>query len=103
MSEFYHVSVLLDECIDGLNIKENGIYVENPFIRTEQGKSFVYVRGEDELLEKRFVTTGKSLWGNYTEILSGLRAEDYIAFPYGKTVKAGAPTQEGDMNDLYNY
>ena len=28
MSEFYHVSVLLDECIDGLNIKENGIYVD---------------------------------------------------------------------------
>ena len=39
---------------------ENGIYLENPFIRTEQGKSFVYVRGEDGLLEKRFVTTGKS-------------------------------------------
>ena len=28
MSEFYHVSVLLDECIEGLNIKPNGIYVD---------------------------------------------------------------------------
>ena len=28
MSEFHHVSVLLDECIDGLNIKPNGIYVD---------------------------------------------------------------------------
>ena len=28
MSEFYHVSVLLDECIDGLNIKPDGIYVD---------------------------------------------------------------------------
>ncbi len=26
--EFKHVSVLLNECIDGLNIKENGIYVD---------------------------------------------------------------------------
>ena len=26
--EFKHVSVLLDECIDALNIKENGIYVD---------------------------------------------------------------------------
>ena len=26
--EFKHVSVLLDECIEGLNIKENGIYVD---------------------------------------------------------------------------
>ena len=28
MSEFYHVSVLLQECIDGLNIKSDGIYVD---------------------------------------------------------------------------
>lgn len=28
MTEFYHVSVLLQECIDGLNIKPNGIYVD---------------------------------------------------------------------------
>ena len=28
MSEFHHVSVLLNECIDGLNIKPDGIYVD---------------------------------------------------------------------------
>ena len=28
MTEFHHVSVLLDECIDGLNIKPEGIYVD---------------------------------------------------------------------------
>ena len=28
MSEFHHVSVLLEECIDGLNIKPDGIYVD---------------------------------------------------------------------------
>ena len=28
MSEFHHVSVLLQECIDGLNIKPEGIYVD---------------------------------------------------------------------------
>ena len=28
MSEFHHVSVLLDECIDGLNIRPDGIYVD---------------------------------------------------------------------------
>ena len=27
MSDFYHISVLLQECIDGLNIKPDGIYV----------------------------------------------------------------------------
>ena len=28
MSDFYHVSVLLEECLDGLNIKPDGIYVD---------------------------------------------------------------------------
>ena len=28
MSEFHHVSVLLDECIEGLDIKPEGIYVD---------------------------------------------------------------------------
>ena len=28
MSEFHHISVLLEECIDGLNIKPDGVYVD---------------------------------------------------------------------------
>ncbi len=80
---------------------ENGVYLEKPFIRTEQGKSYVYVQGEDGRLEQRFVQTGKSLWGSYVEILSGVTAEDLIAFPYGKNVKPGAPAVEGDMSNLY--
>ena len=80
---------------------EHGIYLQNPFLRTEQGKSYVYVMGADGRLEQRFVTTGKALWGSYMEILSGLSEEDLVAFPYGKNVKPGAKAQEGDMSDLY--
>ena len=80
---------------------EHGIYLENPFLRTEQGKSYVYVMDEDGKLEKRFVQTGKSLWGSYMEILSGLSEEDMVAFPYGKNVKDGAAAQEGDLANLY--
>ena len=82
---------------------ENGIYLENPFVRTENGQSYVFVRGQNGRLEKRFVTVGKSLLGSYTEIKGGLTEDDYIAFPYGKTVKEGAPTAEGDLNSLYMY
>lgn len=82
---------------------EHGIYLENPFIRTEQGNSYVYVRGENGRLEKRQVTVGKALWGNYKEILSGLTEEDYIAFPYGKDLKVGAETVESDLSALYDY
>lgn len=87
------------------SVAENsqGIYLQNPFLRTEGGESYVMVRGEDGRLEKRVVTVGKALWGSYTEILSGLTVDDMIAFPYGKDVKAGMKTVEGDLADLYNY
>ena len=80
---------------------QHGVYLENPFLRTEGGRSYVWVRGEDGLLEQRFVTTGKSLWGSYTEILEGLGEEDFVAFPYGKNLKPGAETLESDLSALY--
>ena len=82
---------------------ETGIYLENPFLRTEGGESYVYVLGSNGRLEKRTVTVGKSLWGRYTQILSGISEEDYIAFPYGKNVKEGAKAEQTeDMSKLYN-
>lgn len=76
-------------------------YLRNPFIRTEQGVSYVLVRNAEGRLEKRIITTGKNLWGNYTEVKSGLSLDDKVAFPYGKTAKVGAKTQDGDYNTLY--
>ena len=80
---------------------ESGIYLSNPFLREEKGKSYVYVMNDKNRLEKRTVTTGKALWGSYTEITSGLTADDYLAFPYGKNVKPGAKAKIGDMSDFY--
>ena len=111
---YYPFTVFVDETADlqaGMyaNIQyssatgESGIYLENPFVRSEKGQSFVYVRGAGGKLEKRFVTTGKALWGSYTEIRSGLTVDDLIAFPYGKNLKEGAPTVESDVSDLYSY
>ena len=81
---------------------QNGLYLENFMIRTEHGQSYLYVLGADGKLEKRFVTTGKSLWGSYTEILDGLTAEDYIAFPYGKNIRDGAKAVAcEDLSQLY--
>ena len=111
-ASYYPFTVFVDETADlqaGQYVSvqystasgENGIYLENPFIRTEQGQAYVYVQGADGKLEKRAVTTGKSLWGSYTEIRSGLTAEDLIAFPYGKNLKEGAQTVESDLSTLY--
>lgn len=94
----YHVSIMYSA-----GTSQHGLYLEKPFLREEGGKSYVFLRGADGLLEKRFVTTGKSLWGTYIEILEGLSEEDYLAFPYGKNVKPGAPTRESDLRELYEY
>ena len=83
--------------------ESGGIYLQTPFVRTEDGRSYVFARGSNNTLEKRFVTTGKTLWGSYLEITSGITVEDYIAFPYGKTVKAGAPAEEKDIAELDGY
>ena len=79
----------------------DGVYLEKAFVRTEGGVSYVYCKGSSGKLEKREVTTGKTVWGSYVQILSGITAEDQIAFPYGKTVKVGAPTETGDYSTLY--
>ena len=82
--------------------KEQGFYLESPFIRQENGRDYVLIKGADGRLEKRFVRTGKSLWGSQTQILGGLSLEDQIAFPYGKFVTEGAETKEGSREELYS-
>ncbi|MBQ4040879.1 MAG: biotin/lipoyl-binding protein [Oscillospiraceae bacterium] len=80
----------------------SGIYLEMPFVVTENSKSYVYVADAEGKLEKREVTTGKSLWGSYIEITSGLTMDDLIAFPYGKDIKEGADTVEAGIEELYS-
>ena len=81
----------------------NTWYLETMFIRTENGKSYVMVRGEDGRLEQRFIQTGRDLWGSYTEVRGGLTVDDYVAFPYGKDVAVGAKTVESTPDQFYNY
>ena len=80
----------------------NNLYLESMFIRTENGKSYVMVRGENGRLEQRWVQTGRNLWGSYTQIRGGLTVDDYVAFPYGRDVKPGAATVEATADQLYN-
>lgn len=98
LQDGYYVSMTLQKA-EGTD----NIYLNSAFLRTEGATNYVYVRGEDGKLEKRTIQVGGSLWGSYTEVLGGLTAEDYVAFPYGKEVKEGAPTQEGTHDDLYNH
>ena len=79
-----------------------GAYIPNAFIRRDGGDSYVYVKGENGLLEKRSVKVGRELWGEYTQIKGGLSSDDKLAFPYGKDVAEGAKTKESnDLDELY--
>ena len=80
----------------------NTLYLESMFIRTENGKSYVLVRGDHDKLEKRWVQTGRNLWGSYTQIRGGLTVDDFVAFPYGRNVAEGAGTVEATRDQLYN-
>ena len=77
-------------------------FLESMFVRSENGTSFVYARNDKGTLEKRVIRAGCSMNG-YTEILGGLTADDFVAFPYGKDVIDGAQTKEATMDELYNW
>ncbi len=68
-------------------------YLENAYIREENGRHYVYRRTVDGKLEKTYVEVGASMDG-FTAIISGLTQEDWIAFPYGSDVIDGAQTYE---------
>lgn len=80
----------------------NAMYLESMFIRSENGKSYVMARGENGKLEKRWVQTGRNLWGSYTQIRGGLTVDDFVAFPYGRNAVEGAGTTEATPDKLYN-
>lgn len=81
----------------------NTFYLESMFIRAENGKNYVYVADDQGKLEKRYISTGKSVWGSYTEIKSGLTQEDYVAFPYGDGLKDGANTEVSTIEEFYGW
>lgn len=78
----------------------DSVYLLNSFIRTEGPKSYIYI-AEDGKLVKRYVRTGKSIWGSYTEILGGLEEGARLAFPFGKNVREGAAVQNAGIDTLY--
>ena len=79
---------------------DNTMTIMKAFVREEDNRKYVYIRGEDGMLRKQYIVTG-SLTDSGYEILSGLSSTDWIAFPYGKNVKEGARTREGSIEELY--
>lgn len=110
VSYYPFTAVITDELVEvsageTVNIGFDGIssrlFLPLAYIRSEGSKSYVYVRGGSNRLEKRAVTTGQSLYNTVIEITSGLENDDYIAFPYGNNIREGANTViSKDASDL---
>lgn len=81
----------------------DGIYLEKPFVRTENGQYYVMKDDGTGHLTKQIVQVGGIQYGSSYQITGGLRMDDKITFPYGKDVREGAKTEEGTLDDLYNY
>ena len=81
---------------------EKGFFMTQAFVLEENGKYYVYKENNDKELEKVEVKVTKIIDGMYF-ITSGLSRKERVAFPYGKTVKNGAPTTDGYMEDFYMY
>lgn len=90
---------LLDEG-DG---QGQGIYLEKPFVRTENGQYYVMKDDGTGHLTKQIVQVGGIQYGSSYQITGGLSMDDKITFPYGKDVREGAKTEEGTLDDLSNY
>lgn len=82
---------------------EEQIYLPNAYIRSENGKSYVLKENENGRLEKVYIETGSILYGQSTQIKSGLTLEDKVAFPYGKTAKEGIKTLESSSEGYEVY
>ena len=79
---------------------DSGLRVMKAFVRRDNGRKYVLKRGENGKLERVFIGIGRSYSDAY-EVISGLKKDDWIAFPYGKHIAEGMKTQKGTLDDLY--
>lgn len=95
----------VDLQIESTKDSSTSVYLAKALIRSENGQSYVYKKGENDKLVKQYVRTGQTLYSTYIEVKEGLTEEDWIAFPYGKNVKEGAAVNElegsGFADDMY--
>lgn len=71
----------------------DSLYISQMYVKKEDNRYYVFAKNpQTGLLEKRYVTIGKSLYGSYYQIKSGLTNDDMIAVPFGKDVKEGVKT-----------
>lgn len=78
----------------------SGLCIEAAFVREENGRYYVMAANDDNVIEKRYVTVGRNMYGFAIEIKSGMDGTERLALPYGKT-KEGMPVKEVTYMQMY--
>ena len=64
--------------------EQNVMCIDILFVRAEGAKHYVMAANKDNIIEKRYVKVGRTMYSS-VEIISGLSEDDRIANAYGKT------------------
>ncbi len=97
-SSALHNGEYVDLAIAANQSDAGGLFIEQAYVREENGKSYCMIADENNRLKKQYVVTGRTAYGTAIEIKSGLSEDDRIAFPYGKNAVEGvAVTDAADM------
>ena len=78
----------------------DSMFISQAYIRSDALGKYV-MKDDNGVLKKQYVKTGKTYWGEYTQVLSGLTNEDYIAFPYGDGAIEGVKTEISEEGVYY--
>lgn len=80
----------------------DSIYIPMALVDKENGAYYV-MKEVDGRLKKVFVQTGKIIWGDTIEIISGVTLDDYLAMPYSKDADEGVKTVHKEAEEIYGY
>ena len=80
----------------------DSLYIPMALVDKDNGSYYV-MKEVDGKLKKVYVQTGKIIWGDTIEIISGVTLDDYIALPYSKDAEEGVKTVHKTADDLYGY
>ena len=109
LSSYYSFSIYVEadnafrdgEQVDLAIIPEDdgfsNVYLELAYVAEDSNGSYVLFINETGVLEKAYVETGRVPWGYYVEILSGLKADYYLAFPYASDAREGVRAVPNDL------
>jgi len=82
------LSVTISSGVEEDQEEEKLITIPTFMVNEEDGRSFV-MKDVNGHLARQYVSTGKSYYGSFVEIRSGLSMTDYIAFPYSENAVEG--------------